>query len=67
MIPSECLETQHKILVMDVESKSLKRKKRNVGEGIVKWWNLIRENAIRLAEKIKIEGKWTPIRDANEL
>ena len=56
VIPSECLGTQHRLLVMDLEMKSLKVKKRSGGVARVRWWNLTRENATKLAEKIKSEA-----------
>ena len=47
-MPSECLATQHRLLVMDVEFRGAIRRKRNVGVYKVKWWNLNEENAIKL-------------------
>ena len=43
---------------MDVEIRGAIRRTRNVGVYKVKWWNLNGENAIKLSEKIKSEGKW---------
>ena len=31
----------------------------------VKWWNLTKENAVRLAEKIKSEASWEVTEDAD--
>ena len=45
-IPSEYLEAQHRLLVIDVEIKSLKGKKRSVRDPKVTWWNLTKENPI---------------------
>jgi len=56
MIPSECLETQHRLLVLDVELKCSKWKRRSVGELRVKWWNLTRGNAMKIVERISEEG-----------
>jgi len=42
---------------MDVEIRGAIRRKRNVGVYKVKWWNLNGENAIKLSEKIKSEGR----------
>ena len=42
---------------MNVEIRGPIRRKRNVGVYKVKWWNLNGENAIKLSEKIKSEGK----------
>ena len=58
MIPSEYLGTQHKLPVLDVELKCSRWKKRSVGEPRVKWWNLTKENTMKLAERIKEEGAW---------
>jgi len=57
MLPSECLTTQHRLLVIDVEIRSSIRKKRTIGVYKVKWRNLIGENVTKLFEKIKTEGK----------
>ena len=56
VLPSECLETQHRLLVMDLVIKSFKAKKRHMGVIRVRWWNLTRENATKLSEKIKSEA-----------
>jgi len=37
VIPSECLATQHRLLVMDVEIREAIRRKRKVGVYKVKW------------------------------
>ena len=57
VIPSECLMTQHRLLVMDREIRSLIRRKRTVRVYKVKWWNLNEENVTKLSEKIKTKGK----------
>jgi len=51
VIPREYLGTQHRLLVLNVELKCSKWKKRSVGEPRVKWWNLTKENAMNLAER----------------
>jgi len=67
LIPSECLATQHRLLAMDVAIRSSIRRKRRVRVSKVKWWNLTIENATKLAEKIKMEGKWIVEGDANKM
>ena len=67
VIPSECLMTQHRLLVMDVEIRSTLRKKKTVGVYKVKWGNLNGENVTKLSEKIKIEGKWRLEGDSNRI
>ena len=67
VIPSECLTTQHRLFVMDVEIRSTVRRKRTVGVHKVKWWNLIGENVTTLSEKIKTEGNWRLEGDANKI
>jgi len=37
---SECLIMQHRLLVLAVRIKSLKRKRRRVADCKVRWWNL---------------------------
>jgi len=58
VLPSEHLETQHRLLVMDVAIKREKVKERRVGEPKVRWWNFTRENVVQLAEKIVVDGNW---------
>jgi len=67
VLPSECLTTQHRLLVLDVEIQSAIRRKRKAGEYEVKWWNLSGENARKLSEKIKRESKWKLEGDANRI
>jgi len=66
VIPSECLGTQDRLLVMDLVIKSFKAKKRSGGVARAKWWNLTRENATKLSEKIKLEASWKLTEDADE-
>ena len=67
MIPSKCLTTQHRLLVMDVEIKSLRRKKRKIVDSRAKWWNPTSEHAAKLVEKVKAEGNWNLAGDADTL
>jgi len=39
-------------------AKILKMREDDVWEPRVNWWNLIKENAMKLAEKITEEGAW---------
>ena len=57
VLPSVCLATQHRLLVMDVEIRGAVKRKRKIGVFKVKWWNLEGENAFKLSEKIISEGK----------
>jgi len=52
---------------MDLVIKSFKAKKRSVGVARVRWWNLSRENAIKLSEKIKLEVSWKLIENADAM
>jgi len=61
VIPSECLTTQHKLLVMDVEIRSVASRKRTVGVFRIKWWNLTGKNVTKLCENIKAEGMITKL------
>ena len=58
VLPGECLTTQHRLLILNVEIIGAIRRKRKIGAYKVKWWNLKGENAMKLLEKIKSEGKW---------
>ena len=67
VIPSEYLETQHRLLVLDVEIKCSKWKKRSVGEPRVKWWTLTKENAIKLVGKITEQGARRQVKDTDTM
>ena len=58
VIPSEYLVTQHRLLVLNVEFKCSKWKKRRVGDHKVKWWTLTKENAMLLSERITEDEAW---------
>ena len=58
VILSECLMTQHRLLVRDSVIKSFKLKKRSGGVVRVRWWNLTRENVTKLSEKTIAEVNW---------
>jgi len=65
VIPSEYLGIQHRLLVMDVKIKSSKARKTCIGDPRVRWWNLTNENTTKLSEKIKAEGSWRQVEDAD--
>ena len=67
VIPSEYLGTQHRLLVLDVEFKYSKRKKRRVADPRVKWWTFTKENAGLIAERIIEEGAWRRVEDADSM
>ena len=52
---------------MDVKFKCSKWKKRSVGDAGVKWWNLTKENAMRISERITEEGAWRQVEDADKM
>ena len=67
VLPSECLTTQHRLLVLDVEIRDTIRRKRKVGVYKVKWWNLKGENGrMRLSYqkrlKVRVNGNLTGTR-----
>ena len=55
------------IVVLDVEFKCSKWKKRSVGDPRVKWWNLTKENNMKLPETSTEEGAWRQVEDANTM
>ena len=67
VILSECLMIRHMQLVMDMEFKSLKRKKKNVADFMVEWWNLTSEHETKLSKKIKTESNWSAVRDTDKM
>jgi len=67
VIPNEYLGTQHRLIVLDVEFKYSKWKTRSVGDPRVKWWNLMKENAMKSRERITEEGAWRQVEDADTI
>jgi len=67
VIPSEYLGTQHRLLVLDMEFKCSKWKRRRVGDPRVKWWTLTKENVGLLSERITEEGAWRRVEDADTM
>ena len=63
MIPSECLGTQYRLLVLDVEFKCSKWEKRSVRDPRVKWLNLTKKNTMKLSERIAEKGAWSQVED----
>jgi len=56
MIPSEYLETQHRLLVMDVVIKKLNIMKGIAEEPIIRWWNLTRDKGLIYQRRLKQKG-----------
>ena len=52
---------------MDMEFKGFKAKKRNVSVPRVRWWNLTRENATKLSNRIKSEASWKVTEDSDAI
>ena len=67
VIPSECLGTRHRLLAMDLMFKSFKVKNKSIGMAKVRWWNLTKENAIKLSGRIKSEASWKLVEDADAM
>ena len=55
------------MLVLDVEFKCSKWKKRSVGDPTVKWWKLTKENTIKSSERVTEEGVWRLTEDADTM
>ena len=67
MISSEFLGTQHRLLVMDLGIRGCKATKRSVSAARIRWWNLTKENAFKLSEKIISEASWKLVKDADAM
>ena len=65
MIPSECVGSQHRLLVLDVEFNYVKWKMRGVGDLRVKWWNLSKDNAVNLSARTTKKGAWRRVEDSD--
>ena len=55
------------MLVLDVELKCSKWKRKTAGKLRVKWWNLTTENTMKLAERNSDEGVWKKVEDADTI
>ncbi|XP_009591600.1 uncharacterized protein [Nicotiana tomentosiformis] len=58
VIPSECLLTQHRLLVMDLEAKRSRKKRAVYDQPKIKWRALTKEKAQELREKLLDVGAW---------
>ena len=67
VIPNEYLGTQHMLLVMDVVIKSLKGTRRSIRDPRVRWWNLTKENATNLSDKVNAELSWRQVKDVHRM
>ncbi|XP_070020239.1 uncharacterized protein [Nicotiana sylvestris] len=66
-IPGETLETQHRLLVMDI-GIMIRRKKRSVrGRPRIRWGTLTKDKAQELEERLSAMGAWRSSRDANTM
>ena len=52
---------------MDLVTKSFKAKKRSRGVVRVRWWNLTKENATKLSEKIRARVNWELIENVDAM
>lgn len=52
VIPSDCLSTQHRLLVMDLEVKRARKKRAVYGQPKIKWGALTKGKAQKLREKL---------------
>jgi len=64
VIPREFVGSRHRLLVLDVEFKCVKWKRRGVGNLRAKWWNLTKENAMKLSTRIMEKGAWRRVEDS---
>jgi len=67
VIRSEYIGSQHRLLVLDMELKCSRWRKRRVGDPRVKWWTLSKENAKFLSERITEEGACRMAEDADAM
>ena len=65
VIPSECVGSQHRLLVLDVEFNCVKWKMRGVGDLRVKWGNLSKDNVVNLSARITEKGAWRRVEDSD--
>ncbi|KAH0668323.1 hypothetical protein KY285_029529 [Solanum tuberosum] len=67
VIPSENLTTQHKLLVMDLEIKRDRRKKRVFDRPRIKWGGLTPALSREMGEKLTGMGAWSGSEDADTM
>ncbi|XP_070050891.1 uncharacterized protein [Nicotiana tomentosiformis] len=67
VIPSECLSTQHRLLVMDLEVKGVWKKRVVYIQPKIKWGALTKGKAQELREKLLAMGAWRSSGDASSM
>ncbi|XP_070047409.1 uncharacterized protein [Nicotiana tomentosiformis] len=67
VIPSECLSKQHRLLVMDLEVKRVRKKRVVHGQPKIKWGALTNAKAQELGEKDFAMGAWRSSGDASSM
>ncbi|OIT29657.1 hypothetical protein A4A49_17649 [Nicotiana attenuata] len=67
VIPSACLLTQHRLLVMDLEVKGARKKKAVYGQPKIKWGASTKGKAQKLGEKLLAMGAWRNSGDASSM
>ncbi|PKA66012.1 hypothetical protein AXF42_Ash010421 [Apostasia shenzhenica] len=58
VIPSECLTTQHRLMVLDSKIKYLRRNNKSKSYPRTRWWNLKNENKFIFKKKVLELGQW---------
>ncbi|XP_070055686.1 uncharacterized protein [Nicotiana tomentosiformis] len=67
VIPSECLSTQHRIFLMDLEVKGARKKIVVYDQPKIRWGALTKGNARELGEKLLALGAWRSSGDASSM
>ncbi|XP_075091463.1 uncharacterized protein LOC142171675 [Nicotiana tabacum] len=67
VIPSECLSTQHRLLVMYLEVKGVRKKRVVYRQPKIKWGALTKGKAQELGEKLLALGAWRSSGDASSM
>ncbi|XP_075104628.1 uncharacterized protein LOC142178805 [Nicotiana tabacum] len=67
VIPSECLMTQHRLIVMDLGIKRNRKKRAVCSQPRVKWGNLTKDKAQELGERLLAMGAWKNSGDGTAL
>ncbi|XP_052178173.1 uncharacterized protein LOC127791967 [Diospyros lotus] len=67
VIPGECLTTQHRLLVLDVQVRNWKRKNHIKQNPRIRWWNLKGEKQLIFKEKLRGRREWNREGQTNQM
>ena len=67
VIPGECLTTQHRLLVLDVQVRNWKRKNHKKQNPRIRWWDLKGEKQLIFKKKLRGRREWNGEGQTNQM